>query len=167
MQKFQLAQINIAKAKAAMDSVIMKGFVDRLDEINQLADNSPGFVWRLKAEAGEATISAFEDPSLIVNMSVWADLESLKHYVYKSVHIQLLKEKNSWFDKMAEAHQVLWWVPSGHIPTVAEGKQRLQLIREQGPTEFAFNFAKNFPAPAGLAIANSANAEHPLPSTID
>ena len=147
MQKFQLAQINIAKAKAAMDSVIMKGFVDRLDEINELADNSPGFGWRLKAEAGEATISAFEDPSVIVNMSVWHDLESLRHYVYKSAHIQLLKEKNSWFDKMAEAHQVLWWVPVGHMPSVAEAKERLEYIQQYGATEFGFNFARNFPAP--------------------
>jgi hypothetical protein len=161
MQKFQLAQINIANAKAAMDSAIMKGFVDRLDEINQLADHSPGFVWRLKVEVGEATINAFEDPSVIVNMSVWADLESLKHYVYKSVHVQLLKEKNSWFDKMAEAHQVLWWVPYGHIPTVAEGKDRLRFIQQQGATEFAFNFARNFPAPADLA-----SIERLLPSTI-
>lgn len=147
MKKFQLAQINIAKAKAAMDSAIMKGFVDRLDEINELADRSPGFVWRLKAEAGDTTISAFEDPSFIVNMSVWQDLESLKHYVYKSVHIQLLKEKNSWFDKMSEAHQVLWWVPVGHIPSVAEGKERLEYIQQHGATEFGFNFARNFPAP--------------------
>ncbi len=147
MQKFQLAQINIAKAKAAMDSVIMIGFVDRLDEINELADNSPGFVWRLKAEAGDTTINAFEDPSLIVNMSVWQDLESLKHYVYKSVHIQLLKEKNSWFDKMSEAHQVLWWVPMGHMPSVEEGKERLEYIRKHGATEFGFNFARNFPVP--------------------
>ena len=147
MQKFHLAQINIAKAKAAMDSLVMKGFVDRLDEINQLADNSAGFVWRLKSEEGAATISAFEDPSIIVNMSVWQDLDALKNYVYKSVHLELLKEKNSWFDKMADAHQVLWWIPASHIPSVAEGKEKLIYIQEHGATEFAFNFAKNFPSP--------------------
>lgn len=147
MQKFHLAQINIAKAKAAMDSVVMKGFVDRLDEINQLADNSVGFVWRLKSEEGATTISAFEDPSVIVNMSVWQDLDALKNYVYKSVHLELLKAKNSWFDKMADAHQVLWWIPASHIPSVAEGKEKLRYIQEHGATEFAFNFAKNFPSP--------------------
>ena len=153
MQKFHLAQMNIAAAKSAMDSALMKGFVDRLDEINQLADVSPGFVWRLKAEAGETAISAFDDPSIIVNMSVWVDLESLKHYVYKSVHLELLKEKNSWFSKMAEAHQVLWWIPGGHIPTLAEGKERLDYIREHGASSFAFNFAKNFPSPAAEPLS--------------
>jgi heme-degrading monooxygenase HmoA len=150
MQQFHLAQINIATAKAAMDSVIMKGFIDRLDEINQLADKSPGFIWRLKSEEGTATITGFEDPSIIVNMSVWEDLDSLKNYVYKSVHLQLLKEKNTWFNKMSDAHQVLWWVPSSHIPSISEGEEKLKYIREHGVTDVAFNFAKNFPSPASL-----------------
>lgn len=147
MQKFHLAQINIAKAKSTMDSDIMKGFVDRLDEINHLADKSPGFVWRLKEGESAITISAYENPAIIVNMSVWEDLDSLKNYVYKSVHIQLLKEKKSWFYKMDSAHQALWWIPASHIPSVLEGKERLKFFQEHGATEFAFNFAENFPAP--------------------
>lgn len=147
MQKFHLAQINIARAKAAMNSDVMKGFVDRLDEINHLADKSPGFVWRLKDGDSAVSINAYEDPSILVNMSVWEDLESLKNYVYKSVHIELLKERSAWFNKMADAHQTLWWIPANHIPTIAEGKERLKHFQEHGATEFAFNFAKNFLVP--------------------
>ena len=145
MQAFHLAQINIAKAVSSMDSELMKGFVDRLDEINHLADRSPGFVWRLKAEGDNATTSAYEDPSIIVNLSVWGDLESLKNFTYKSVYIELLKAKKQWFHKPAEAHQALWWIPHGHKPTVAEGKERLRHLQEHGATDYSFNFSKYFP----------------------
>ena len=145
MSEYQLAQINIAKARAAMDSEVMKGFVDRLDEINALADEAPGFVWRLQTEEGDATaIQAFEDPDLIVNMSVWDGIDSLKNYVYKSLHVELIRDRDAWFSKIAESHQVLWWVPRGHIPTVEEGKERLKLLNASGPTEQAFTFAKAF-----------------------
>lgn len=125
----------------------MKGFVDRLDEINHLADISPGFVWRLKDGESAVSISVYEDPAILVNMSVWEDLESLKNYVYKSVHIELLKQRNFWFNKMLDAHQTLWWIPAFHTPTISEGKERLKHFQENGATAQAFNFAKNFPAP--------------------
>lgn len=147
MQNYHLAQMNVAKARAAMDDEIMQGFVSRLDEINALADASPGFVWRLQTDAGDATaIQAYDDPNIIVNMSVWEDLDALKHYVYKTVHVELLRDRDAWFDKMREAHQVLWWVPRGHIPAIEEGRQRLQLLREQGPGQQAFTFARAVPA---------------------
>ena len=145
VSEYQLAQINIAKARAAMDSDVMKGFVDRLDEINALADEASGFVWRLQTEAGDATsIQAFEDPDLIVNMSVWQDIDSLKNYVYKSRHVELIRDRDAWFSKIAESHQALWWIPKGHIPTVEEGKERLQLLEANGPSEQAFTFARPF-----------------------
>jgi hypothetical protein len=148
MAKFQLAQINIAKARDAMDSETMKGFVDRLDEINALADKSTGFVWRLQTDDGDATsIQAFEDPTLIVNMSVWENIDSLKSFVYKSIHVELVRDRDAWFNKMLQSHQTLWWVPMGHIPSVEEGKERLQHIEKNGPTEHAFTFAKSFNVP--------------------
>ena len=145
MPEYEIAQLNIAKAQATMDSDTMKGFVDRLEEINALADQSPGFVWRLQTDEGDAiTIQAFDDPMLIVNMSVWENIESLKHFVYKSIHIELVRDREAWFSKMLQAHQVLWWIPAGHIPSVEEGKEKLQHIEENGPTEHAFTFAKSF-----------------------
>ena len=148
MQKYQIAQINIAKARDAIDSVEMKGFVDRLDEINALADKSPGFVWRLQTEDGDATsIQAFDDPMFIVNLSVWESIESLKLFVYQSTHVELVRDRDAWFSKIIQAHQTLWWIPVDHIPTIEEGRDRLKFLDENGPTETAFTFAKSFALP--------------------
>ena len=143
MNPYHLAQVNIAKAQGAMDSEIMKGFAGRLDEINCLAEKSSGFVWRLQTQDGDATsIQAFEDPSIIVNMSVWEDIESLKKFVYKSTHIELIQDREAWFDKMQSVHQVLWWIPAGHIPAVNEGKEKLEYLQRNGPSKEAFTFSR-------------------------
>jgi hypothetical protein len=141
--KDQLAQINIAQAQDAMDSETMQGFVDRLDEINSIADNAPGFIWRLQSEEGDATaIRAFDNPLLLINMSVWEHIESLKTFVYKTFHVELIQDRDAWFGKMLQAHQALWWVPAGHIPTIEEGKQKLDSLQRHGPGKTAFTFAK-------------------------
>ena len=150
MQHYHLAQINIAHAHAEMDTATMQGFVERLDEINAIADSFSGFVWRLQSEnGGDATaIRPFTDPLMLVNMSVWEDLESLKQYVYKSLHVELIRDRDAWFAKMLDAHQALWWIPAGHIPTVAEGKEKLAYLQQHGVSSQAFTFAKPF-APEG------------------
>ncbi len=100
---------------------------------------------RLQTEDGDATsIQAFEDPTLIVNMSVWENIDSLRNFVYKSIHVELVRDRDAWFSKMLQIHQTLWWVPAGHTPSVEEGKERLQHIDKNGPTEYAFTFAKSF-----------------------
>ena len=148
MSAFHIAQLNIAKAVDALDSETMKGFVDRLDEINSLADTSPGFVWRLQTEYGNATdIQVFNDPDLIVNMSVWEDLESLKDFVYRTAHVDLIRDREAWFKKIQESHQVLWWIPRGHTPSIEEGKRKLLYIQTNGPSDEAFNFARPSAAP--------------------
>jgi len=127
----------------------MQGFVSRLDEINALADRSEGFVWRLKNDGGSATaIRVFDDPLLLVNMSVWQSLEALKQYVYKSLHVELIRDRDAWFNKVPEFHQALWWVAAGHIPTVQEAKQKLEHIRKHGPSQDAFTFSKPRPVPS-------------------
>lgn len=149
--QWYLAQMNIARAVADMDSPVMAGFVERLEEINSLADKAPGFIWRLQYDGGDATsIQAFDDPNLLVNMSVWEDLESLQNYVYKSAHVELLKNRAAWFDNLTEVSQVLWWVPVGEIPTVSEGKARLQHLQDYGVTGSAFTFSKPFPPGHGV-----------------
>ncbi|GJM14387.1 MAG: hypothetical protein DHS20C12_27900 [Pseudohongiella sp.] len=148
MAEFHLAQINIAKARDEMDTAVMAGFVSRLNEINALADEAPGFVWRLQSEDGDATsLRLFEDPLMVVNMSVWQDIETLKNFVYRSVHLELLKDKQDWFEKLSSAYQVLWWIPAGHLPSIEEALAKLERIQEHGPSEAAFSFAKPFPAP--------------------
>lgn len=145
---FYLAQVNIARAKGPMDSPVMKGFVDQLDRINALADHSPGFVWRLQTEEGDATsLQVFADERIIVNMSVWESLEALKSYVYSGEHLEVLKNKKNWFDKMPGPILALWWIPAGTIPTVDDAKRALETLKTKGPGAAAFSFARPFPAP--------------------
>lgn len=157
MTAYHLAQVNVALARDEMTSVTMSGFVSRLDEIKRLAENAKGFVWRLIGDGSDATsIRAFEDPMLLVNMSVWEDLESLKTYAYKSAHVELIRDRDAWFHKLPEAHQALWWVPAGHIPTIHEAKVKLEHIRAHGPSPVAFTFAKSFPHPGAHADVHCA-----------
>ena len=147
MSNYQLAQINIARLKAPLDSPELKDFVDNLDRINALAENSPGFVWRLKGEGNDATSLRPMGDDVIVNMSVWRDVESLKNYVYRSAHVEILKRKREWFTRMAESHMALWWVPQGHQPTASEAAIKLRVLREKGPSPEAFTFTSAFAAP--------------------
>jgi hypothetical protein len=148
MAKYHLAQINIALAKAEMDTEIMEGFVSRLDEINETADKAEGFVWRLQTEDGDSTaIRVFDEPLLLVNMSVWKSIDALKNFVYKSAHVELIRDRQSWFHKYIDAHQALWWIPAGHIPTIEEAKEKLETIKKHGPTLSAFHYGKIFSMP--------------------
>jgi len=147
MSSHQLAQLNIARLKAPLDSPELKDFVDNLDRINALAESSPGFVWRLTGDGNDATALRPMGEDIIVNMSVWRDVESLKDYTYRSAHVEILKRKREWFTRMAEAHFALWWVVAGHRPTLAEAASRLAVLREKGPSPVAFTFTSAFAAP--------------------
>ena len=150
MTAFHIAQLNIARAKADMESEAMSGFVARLDEINSLADEAPGFIWRLQGEEGDANaLRVFQDPQLIVNLTVWESLEALRDFVYKTAHVELIRDREAWFKKLGESHMALWWVPQGTLPTVEEAKERLECVRENGPTAQAFTFGKSFPVEQG------------------
>ncbi|MGI9279832.1 MAG: DUF3291 domain-containing protein [Endozoicomonas sp.] len=149
MDQFHLAQVNIARARASLDSPIMKGFVDQLDTINQLADRSDGFVWRLQTEEGDdaTSIQAFEDENIIINLSVWRDVEALKTFVYSGEHLQLLKNKKLWFEKMEGPTQALWWLPINQLPTVEDAVKALKFLQLSGPTDqfFTFSSPRNIP----------------------
>ena len=148
MSAFELAQLNVGIIKGPMDSPVMADFAANLDRINALAEGSPGFVWRLQTEEGNATaIRPFEDANMLVNMSVWRDLKSLNEYVYRSAHMEVLRRRREWFEPMREAFLVLWWVPKGHRPNVTEAIRKLDLVRSNGPTAEAFTFRQPFPAP--------------------
>lgn len=147
-EKWQIAQLNIATALYPLDDERIEGFVNKLDEVNQLADSSPGYVWRLQTESGDATeIQVGDDPLLIVNMSVWDTIESLFNFAYKSAHKFVLADRKKWFKKSENAYQVLWWVPSETRPSVEEGMEKLALLQKFGPTQQAFTFKNNFPEP--------------------
>ncbi|MBL0346814.1 DUF3291 domain-containing protein [Candidatus Villigracilis affinis] len=147
MSKFHIAQVNIGRSKAAPQDPIMAGFMSRLDEINAIADTSPGFVWRLQTAEGNATdLRPYEDERILVNMSVWESIEQLKQYVYKTTHADLLRQRQAWFEKFSGSYTALWWIPKGHVPTVDEAKKRLAHLESHGPTPFAFTFKESFPA---------------------
>ncbi|GAB4224428.1 MAG: DUF3291 domain-containing protein [Kiloniellaceae bacterium] len=145
MTRFHLAQINVARALAPLDDPQLAGFVERLDDINALADRSPGFVWRLQSDSGNATdIQVSDDPNLIVNMSVWQDLDSLFAYVYRSGHLEVMAQRRRWFEKPSGAFMAMWWLPAGQLPSAAEGVRRLQILERKGATADAFTFKQPF-----------------------
>ena len=145
---YHLAQVNIARMLAPLTDPIMAGFVAELDAINALADNSPGFLWRLQTPEGNATdIRPFEDDLILVNLSLWEGLTDLTTFVYKSRHRQVLQQRPQWFHRFNGPYVALWWVPSGHIPTVEEAKERLSYLSAHGETPHAFSFKKPYSAP--------------------
>lgn len=147
MNNHHLAQINISRLLEPIDSPLLSDFVAQLDEINSLAESSEGFVWRLKSDNNNATeIQVFDDSMIIVNMSVWENLESLRNFAFKTAHAAVMKNRNKWFEKMDSAYLALWWIPAGHIPTTDEAKERLEHINLNGDTPFAFTF-KNIYSP--------------------
>lgn len=137
----KLAQLNIATAKFPLDAPEIQEFVDNLERINGIAENSEGFVWRLQDESGDATgIQVFDDPNTIVNLSVWDSTEQLKHFMFRTLHSQFMSRRSEWFHRVPEATYVLWWVEDGHIPSLDEAVQRLEHLREHGETPYAFSF---------------------------
>ena len=161
-----LAQVNIARMKAPLESPELEGFVARLDEINALADRSPGFVWRFQGSGGNATyLRPYDDDRILFNMSVWQDVASLKAYVYGSAHRELLRDRADWFTRFEGAYVALWWVPIGHVPSVGEAKDRLARLASQGPTPHAFTFQQQFPADAALLASTDWQAFKPCPSS--
>jgi hypothetical protein len=144
VSRYQLAQLNIAKMKFAIDDPGMSGFVARLDDINALADSAPGFIWRLQTEEGDATGIDYFGTDRLVNMSVWTDLDSLHNYIYRSAHNEVMALRKQWFDRMTEAYSVLWWVVENHIPTLEEASEHLECLRLQGPGPGAFTFKQAF-----------------------
>jgi hypothetical protein len=140
-----LAQLNVARFKLPLDDPAMAGFVAALDPINAIADRAPGFVWRLQTEEGNATsIHVFEDDLMLVNMSVWESVELLADFVYASGHLDVMRRRRQWATRMVEAHLCLWWIPAGTLPTLDEALDRLDHLREHGPTPHAFTFKQRY-----------------------
>jgi len=155
MTTHHLAQLNIARLAAPLDSPRLKEFVDFLDPVNRFAEESPGFVWRLVGEDGQSSSylpPVFDDPMTIVNMSVWEDLASLQQFMYQSVHRYFLQNRRKWFDKRDGPSTVLWWVGARTIPTLQEAKEKLRLLETRGPTPDAFSLHVSFD-PTGAPLA--------------
>ena len=154
MTDWQLAQINVGRMVAPQGDPAVQPFFDALDDVNALADASPGFVWRLVGEEGaNATdIQPTADPLLLMNMSVWTDADALFAFVFRSSHTPVMARRRDWFEPFGGAHMALWWIPAGTIPTINDGLSRLWHIDRFGPTPHAFTFKLRFPPP-GVAEA--------------
>jgi hypothetical protein len=144
MTQYHLAQLNIVKMKYEIDAPELAGFFDRMDDLNALADESPGFVWRLDEEEEDAAAIGYFGSNTLANMSVWESVESLRAYVYRSAHSKVMARRKEWFDRILEAYSVLWWIPACSIPTLDEGGERIDSLRELGPSARAFTFKQVF-----------------------
>ncbi|MBA2813709.1 DUF3291 domain-containing protein [Streptomyces sp. KM273126] len=154
MTGFHLAQVNIGRILAPLDSPELADFVAQLPEINALAECSPGFVWRMVDDEGEDATGVRPDESddlLLINCSVWESVEALRNFTYHTDHLRVLSRRREWFQRLAEAYQALWWIPAGHRPSIAEAMERVALVREHGPGPTAFTFRAPYPAPARSA----------------
>jgi hypothetical protein len=137
----------VGLAKGPIEGPVMAGFKAALEPINELADSAPGFVWRLATEDGDATaIRPYEDERMMVNMSTWESIETLRAFVYTSGHTAVMRNRKQWFEQL-DLYMVLWWVPAGHEPSVDQAKQRLEHLKRHGPTPYAFTFRASFPHP--------------------
>ncbi len=146
MSDYQLAQLNIATMKFPADSPELADFMDNLDRINALAEATPGFVWRLQTEEGDATEIRFFGEDILVNMSVWADVESLRHFVFKTAHTEILSRRQEWFERSDQAYTVLWWIAAATEPTLEDAAERLACLQAEGLGPRAFTFLDHFPA---------------------
>jgi len=145
---YHLAQCNIVKLKAPLDSPVVAGFVAALDPINALADVAPGFVWRLNVDGGYATsIRVFADDRILLNLSAWESMEALRQYVYQNDHKDILRRRREWADCFDGVQTAMWWIRAGTIPEATEAVERLESLERLGPTEHAFNFRTPFDAP--------------------
>jgi hypothetical protein len=143
-----LAQYNIAWVNAPLDDPVMADFVANLDRVNQLAEESPGFVWRHQTDDGNSTaIRVRDDDRIIINFSTWASVEDLHAYAFRTGHAEMYRRRKEWFWHETEPFAVLWWLPRGHVPTVEEAEERLRQLEREGPTPAAFTFKQRFPAP--------------------
>ncbi|MFB7447709.1 DUF3291 domain-containing protein [Streptomyces sp. NPDC056194] len=142
-----LAQLNVARLRHPLDDPRVAPFVEALDPVNAAADGAPGFVWRLVEDGGaDATGLRPLGDDVIVNLSVWETQEALWDFAYRSGHLEVVRQRRDWFHRHVEAHLVLWWVPAGHLPTVAEAVERLEDLRAHGPSPRAFTFASSHTA---------------------
>jgi hypothetical protein len=149
---WHLAQLNIARLRAPLDDPSIADFVDNLEAVNALAEQSRGFVWRLQTDEGDATaVRAYDDELVIINLTVWESVEALADFAYRTGHVRFLRRKREWFEPMVEAHLVMWWVPAGEPPTVPDAVTRLERLRRDGPSAEAFTFRPPYGPPPSPA----------------
>ena len=154
--KYHLAEYNIARLIAPLDDPLIEPFVAALDPLNRLADEAPGFVWRLQTAEGDSTaVRVRDDPAIIINFSVWESADALSDFAYKSSHADIFRRRREFFGLLETPNLVCWWIPAGYEPTVEEAEDRLRHLEDHGPTPHAFTLKQLFPAPDGAPAIQS------------
>jgi heme-degrading monooxygenase HmoA len=148
-----LAQFNIGRGRAPLDDPAMAEFVNALDQVNTAAEQSPGFVWRLKDDNGASSsyVRAYEDERMLISLSVWESIEAVRAFTYGEPHVLFFRRRAEWFEPHGGPNLVLWWIPAGHIPTVREAVERMEHLIANGPTAHAFTFKSAMAPPAASA----------------
>jgi hypothetical protein len=142
---YHLAQLNIARMLAEENDPIMRDFFNQIDEINALAEQTKGFIWRLKSDDNNATsFRVFDDNMLIINMSVWESIDSLYQFTYYSDHARVYRRRQEWFHRMEIPMFVMWWIEAGTNPTTEDAKAKLEHITTRGASPEAFTFKTCF-----------------------
>ena len=143
----QLAEINIARMKGVnINDPVMLEFVENLDKVNEIAEKSEGFIWRLKDEHNNATaFNPYQDEQVIINISVWQDIQSLESFMYQTLHVDFLKRRKEWFQTFGKVYMAMWWIPAGQFPTIQEATEKLAWLQANGPSALVFDFkSKHF-----------------------
>jgi heme-degrading monooxygenase HmoA len=152
--KWHLAQVNVGRFIKPVEDPANADFVNALDQVNALAEASPGFVWRLTGDGNNATdIKPFpDDPNMAINMSVWESVDALAAFVYRNMdHRGVMRRRREWFEEM-KVYMALWWVPAGTLPTIENAKAKLAILERLGPTQEAFTFRQPFAPQSGVDV---------------
>jgi hypothetical protein len=143
--KMHLAELNVGRLVAPTDDPKVAEFMDNLDRINGLGKRMPGFVWMMEGSGepgtGNTDVKLNGDPLFVANLTVWDDYDSLKTFVYQTLHKKFMDRGKEWFEVLTDKHFVMWWVPEGHHPTIEEAMDRLQYLQQNGDTDHAFGWS--------------------------
>jgi hypothetical protein len=137
-----LAQLNIGSIRYEIGDPRMADFTNNLARVNGLAERTPGFVWRFIDDSGSSTSTRpYADPRIAINLSVWKSVEALEYFVYQTIHRRFYGRRAEWFEHFEGAYFVMWWVPTGHRPSVEEAVDRLEYLKQHGSSDHAFDWA--------------------------
>ncbi len=147
--EFHLAEFNVARLRSPLDEPGSAEFVATLDAVNLIAEVSDGFVWRMKDESGRPSsyVVAYDDPHVIVNLTVWVSVESLRHFTYRSGHGAYYRRRREWFQPSSEITTVCWWIPAGELPSLDDAIARLHGLQTRGPSDAGFPLNDPRPQP--------------------
>ena len=140
MHPRHLAQFNVARIRYPLDDPRMAEFVDNVARVNALAEQIEGFVWRLQDASGHAmNMTVYGDPTLLPNLTLWESPQALERFVWQTLHGRFYRRREDWFEPITTP-LVMWWVPAGTRPTMAEGVERRDHLIAHGPSEQAFGW---------------------------